>query len=264
MFAVESLPIFLGLFVGLIMGLSGAGGSILAIPLLVLGLDLPLIQAAPISLLAIMAAALTGAIQGLYHGKVRYKAAILISAIGIILAPIGVWLAGRIPTKILSISLVCIMLYVAWRMWHQHKQDHQDQQDKAPSPCEINPATSRLFWTAYCTKRLIATGAIAGFLSGLLGVGGGFIIVPALKKVSNFDHQTIIATSLAIIALVSAGSVLIHLQNGNINWQIASPFVISAMIGMTASRLMSGFISIKHAQQFFSIIALTAAVLMLI
>ncbi len=257
------MPIALGLFVGLVMGLSGAGGSILAIPLLAIGLGLSLTEAAPISLLAIMAASLTGAIQGLYRGNVRYKAALLIGTFGIIITPIGVWLAKRAPTEALSLILACIMLYVAWRMWHQHKQDALNQQDKAPPPCEINPATSKLFWTAFCTKRLITTGLISGLLSGLLGVGGGFVIVPALKKVSNFDFQTIIATSLAIISLVSAGSVAIHLHQGNINWPIAIPFVLSAMLSMVASSVINHLISAKVSQRIFSIIAVTCALIML-
>jgi len=247
------MPIALGLFVGLVMGLSGAGGSILAIPLLAIGLGLSLTEAAPISLLAIMAASLTGAIQGLYRGNVRYKAALLIGTFGIIITPIGVWLAKRAPTEALSLILACIMLYVAWRMWHQHKQDALNQQDKAPPPCEINPATSKLFWTAFCTKRLITTGLISGLLSGLLGVGGGFVIVPALK----------IATSLAIISLVSAGSVAIHLHQGNINWPIAIPFVLSAMLSMVASSVINHLISAKVSQRIFSIIAVTCALIML-
>jgi uncharacterized membrane protein YfcA len=255
----QMIIVGLGLFTGLIMGLSGAGGSILAIPLLVIGLNLELTQAAPIALLAIMSAALVGAIQGLIKGNVRYKAALLIGGFGIAVAPLGFWLAKRVPTLLLSACLAAIMLYVAWRMWHQYTDDAVTHENRPPAPCEINPATTKLFWTAYCTKRLIATGAAAGLLSGLLGVGGGFVIVPSLRKVRNFDFQTIIATSLAVIALVSAGSVAIHLQQGVINWAIALPFVISAVISMLASRFISHKIPTMFSQRAFSMLAVIAA-----
>lgn len=246
------------------MALTGAGGSVLAIPLLVFGLGLSFTEAAPIALLAVMSGASVGSIQGLYKGIVRYKAALLISGFGIALAPLGVWLAKRAPTQMLSLCFAIILIYVAWHMWTKNTESLHGDTTKPPSPCEINPATSKLFWTAYCTKRLVTTGAISGLLSGLLGVGGGFVIVPSLQKVSNFDFQTIIATSLTVIALVSAGTVAAHLLHGSINWEIAVPFVISTMVSMLAFRLISHKVPTTITQRIFAVFAVFASVLMLI
>ena len=105
---------------------------------------------------------------------------------------------------------------------------------------------------------------MAGLLSGLLGVGGGFIIVPSLRKVSNFDIQTIIATSLAIIALVSAISVTTYVLQGDVNWAVAIPFVTSTVISMFAFRLISHKIPAKISQRSFAILAVLAALFMLI
>jgi uncharacterized membrane protein YfcA len=261
---IQLISIALGLFVGLILALSGAGGGIFAIPLLVFGLHLNITQAAPVALLAVMSATSVGAIQGLNKGIVRYKSALLIAAFGIAFAPLGVWLAKRTPTHMLSLIFAMILIYVAIRMWRTNVEGAQAETLKPDPACAINPATSKLFWTASCTKRLVFTGSVAGLISGLLGVGGGFVIVPSLRKVSNFDTQTIIATSLAVIALVSAGSVTTYLLHGSIDWKIALPFVISTMVGMLTFRLFSHKIPAKISQRSFAILAVIAAVLMIV
>jgi uncharacterized membrane protein YfcA len=125
----------------------------------------------------------------------------------------------------------------------------------------INPATSTLFWTALCTRRLIFTGGVAGILSGLLGVGGGFVIVPSLRKVSNFNMQTIIATSLTVVALVSISTVLTHSFHDAIAWKIALPFMIGTILGIASFSLISFKITEVNSQRSFALLALFAATL---
>lgn len=263
MLDAQLISIGLGLFVGFILALSGAGGGIFAIPLLIFSLDLSLTQAAPIALLAVMSAASVGAVQGLNKGIVRYKTALLMAAFGIAFAPLGVWLAKRAPTQILSLIFAAILIYVATRMWKRDFNKVYDNENNPPPACVLNPATSKLFWTAHCTKRLVLTGSTAGLLSGLLGVGGGFVIVPSLRKVSNFDTQTIIATSLAVIALVSAGSAATYLLHGDIQWEIAVPFVFSSMASMFAFRLISHKIPAKISQRSFAALAVITALMLI-
>lgn len=258
------ISIGLGLFVGLVLALTGAGGSILAIPLLAIFLHLNMTQAAPIGLLAVMLAASVGAVQGLRIGIVRYKAATLIAACGLLLAPIGVWLAHQMPNSLLSLVFVAVLAFVARRMWQQSSSMADAETEKPAPACAVNPATSRLFWTAPCTHRLIATGSLAGFLSGLLGVGGGFVIVPTLHKVSNLEMRTIVATSLAVVALISATSVVSYWVHRQIDWAIAWPFTIATMVGMLVGRLLSGQISNQMTQRGFSVLAGLVALGMLL
>lgn len=257
------ISIALGLFAGLVLALTGAGGSILAIPLLAFGLHLSMAQAAPIGLLAVMLASSLGALQGLRAGIVRYKAATLIAGFGILFAPVGVWLAHRASNQHLSLIFAIVLGYIAWRMWQQNTQNLQAEDEHKPAPaCVLNPATSRLFWTAPCTKRLMITGSLAGFLSGLLGVGGGFVIVPSLRKVSNFDMQTIIATSLMAIAIVSAVSISTYLLHSDILWQIAIPFAASTIVSMLAFRLASPRIPAAISQRGFAVLTIIAALML--
>lgn len=264
MFDPFIISISLGLFVGLVLALTGAGGSILAVPLLAFSLDLSMAQAAPIGLFAVMIAATVGAVQGLRAGIVRYKAATLIATIGIICAPVGVWLAQRAPNQLLSLIFAIVLAYVAWRMWQQSAQMITLDENKPAPACEVNPANSKLFWTASCTKRLISTGGLAGFLSGLLGVGGGFVIVPTLHKVSNLETKSIVATSLAVIALVSASSVVSYITQHSINWAIAVPFTLATVFGMLVGRLLANKISSQTAQRGFASLAFLIAIALLI
>lgn len=258
----DIISIGLGLFVGLILALTGAGGAILSIPLLVFFLHLDITNAAPIGLFALMLSAGVAAILSLYEGKVRYKTAGLMAICGVCMAPIGVWLTYYLPSNILGILFSFVLVYVAWRMW-QGGTLEKITVTEAP-PCQINPATSRLFWTAPCTARLGLAGSLAGLLSGLLGVGGGFVIVPALRKVSDFNMPTVIATSLAVIALVSSSGLLSYLVHYTIDWEIALPFGISTLVGTLIGKSFAAKIPTHISQRGFAVLALIVAIALVI
>ncbi len=257
------ISVSLGLFIGLVLALTGAGGSIFAIPLLVISLNLTLNQAAPIALMAVALASGIGAIQGLRLGIVRYKTALLMASFGLIFAPLGVWLAQYVPNQLLNLIFCVVLLIVAWSMWQQSTQPLGNQENKPSPACALNPTTSKVFWTATCTKALIATGSITGFLSGLLGVGGGFVIVPSLGKVTNFNNQTVIATALFTIALVSTMSIFSYTLNSDIHWSIAVPFTIGTVLGLFMFRSINSKVSTKLSQRSFAVLAILAAMLIL-
>ncbi len=258
------ISIGIGLFVGLVLALTGAGGSILAIPLLMVGLHLSIQQAAPIALLAVLLAAIIGTIQGLFKNIVRYRTALLIASFGVAFAPLGVWVAAHIPNYLLSLIFASIMLYVAWHMWHQSQANLITQQNLPDMPCMLNKVTSRLYWTAACTKRLVATGTLAGFISGLLGVGGGFVIVPSLHKVSNFNMQTVVATSLMVVSIVSIVSIVSYSFLAPIKLAIAIPFVLSTIFGLLIGNQFSHKVPTKISQRGFAFLAIMAAILMIV
>ena len=119
------LGLGLGAVVGLILALAGAGGGILAVPLLVFGLHLSIIQAAPVGLIAVGAASAFGAVLGLREGLVRYRAAALIGITGMVLAPVGVRLARLIPNAPLTVAFSIVLAWVAFRMFkHSSRKSH--------------------------------------------------------------------------------------------------------------------------------------------
>lgn len=254
----------LGLLVGFVIAFTGAGGSILAIPLLAFFLNLSMTEAAPIALFSVLLTSIVATVHGLYTKIVRYRAAMVIGIFGILFAPVGVWLTQYLSNQLLGILFAFVLIYVATSMWLQSIEASQLNLSKPLPACAVNPATSKLFWTAPCTKRLVATGGIAGFISGLLGVGGGFVIVPTLTKVTNLEMKSIVATSLAVTALVSSVSLVVYAKQYVINMEIAIIFAVTTLVSMLASRTFSHRIPNKIIQRSFAIFAYLMAIAMII
>ena len=191
--------ILLGAYTGVVLALTGAGGTIIAVPLLIFGLHLVIAEAAPIALLAVCLSSAAGALFAHRQGKVRYRAAGFIAITGVMTAPAGIWLAQKLPNVPLTILFALVLLYVAVDMLRQSKRQNDQAIAEVPDcrprissiPCQLEYAGGRLIWTWPCARALAFSGATAGFLSGLLGVGGGFAVVPALKKATNLPMQSI-------------------------------------------------------------------------
>jgi len=253
----------LGLFVGLLMGLTGAGGGILSVPLLVFVLHLSIAEAAPISLSAITLAAGVGALLGLKNKILRYKAAGFIAVFGLLLSPLGLWAAQRIPNTPLLILFSLTLFYVSIRLYRQaYKELHgiSDFENKPPPPCLLDASRGKLAWNIPCARALMFSGGLAGFLSGLLGVGGGFVIVPALRRYTDLPVQSIVATSLGVLAIISSGGVLFSGISGNLDLALAAPFSLGALGGLLIGRIAGKKLSGPKLQQVFAIFTFIVAI----
>ena len=255
----------LGAIIGAVLALTGAGGGILAVPLLVFALGMSITEAAPIGLLAVGVAAAMGAMLGLRQGIVRYRAAGYIAAIGVVLSPFGLWLAHRVPAKPLALIFAAVLLYACARMFIKAARELRHGEPLArPAilPCVLNPQCGRLRWTLPCVRALTLTGMASGLLSGLLGVGGGFVIVPALTHYSDLDLKSVMATSLAVIALVSMGSVVTASLAGVMHWAIGVPFALGAVAGLLLGRQASRHLAGPRLQQLFALCGVVAAMML--
>ena len=255
----------LGAVVGLLLALTGAGGGILAVPLLMFALGLDVAQAAPIGLLAVGLAAAMSAALGLRDGIVRYRAAMLMGGLAMGFAPLGVAAAQRAPNAPLTIAFAAVLALAAWRMWRRARQALTASADiaRAALPCVLDARDGRLVWTRPCAQALAATGMAAGLLGGLLGVGGGFVIVPALTRFTELSARSVVATSLAVIALASIGGVGAAAWHGAIAWSVALPFAIGSVVASLLARLIAARVAGPRLQQGFAVISAGIAVLLL-
>ncbi len=257
------LIILLGVLVGLLLGLTGAGGGILAIPALTLGLGWTLLEATPVALLAVGMAAAVGALDGLRKGLVRYKAAGLMAGAGWLASPVGLYLAKLLPAAALMVLFGAIMMFVSGRMFRQAADGCSEIDAAHGKNCRINPDTGRLVWDTKCSTTLACIGAVSGLLTGLLGVGGGFLIVPAFRRFSDVPMHGIVATSLMVVALVSLGTLAHLLYQGVSLSGEASVFIGATLAGMIAGRLIAPKVSGKRMQQGFAVVCAVVSVLMM-
>ena len=266
----------LGVAVGLVLGLTGAGGSILAVPLLMWGLGWTVPQAAPVALLAVCAAATFGTVSAWDITYVRWRAAMLMAVAGLLTAPFGLKAAEALPIHWLTMFFAVVLAAVAVRMIRQARRAPEEAAivraavagdgTRARGPiCRLNPKTGRLVWTLPCRLVLTGIGTVTGFLAGLLGVGGGFVIVPALRTVSELSMHSAVATSLMAIALTSAGTVVTAvLQGRELPWEVALPFAVGALVGMSAGRYLAPRITGPRLQQGFAALMVAVALVMVV
>jgi len=255
----------LGAVVGLVLALTGAGG-ILAVPLLVFALHLGMAQSAPVALLAVGLASAVGAVLGLRRGQVRYRAALLIGGAGMLLAPVGVGLAQRLPNGPLMVVFAFVTAASAYAMYRRSRTDSRNT-DPTPAvrpPCVCHPDTGRFVWTRPCALVLMFTGVGSGLLTGLLGVGGGFVIVPALTRYSDLAAESVVSTSLAVIALVSVSGIASAAAHGSVPWDVAFPFTCGAMSALVAGRRIGRRLSGPWLQRCFACLSAGVALMLLV
>jgi len=257
-------PLALGAVVGLVLGLTGAGGSIFAVPLLMWGLGWTLPEAAPVALLAVAGAAAFGTIAAWDVRFVRYRAALLLAVVAWCTAPLGLRAARVLPVHVLTLGFAAVLAVVALRMMLQALRSPEDasvvRAGRESPVCHVDPLTGRFDWTPASVTVMGGIGALTGFLAGLLGVGGGFVIVPALRTFSDLSMHAAVATSLMAIALISAGTVIAATAQGHaLPWNVALPFMAGALAGMLAGRMLAPRVAGPALQTAFALCMMVVA-----
>ena len=167
--------------IGLSLGLSGAGGSIITLPVLVYLAGLPPKEAVGLSLFVVGAAALVGVSQRIRAGEIHFKAVLMFALSGMVGAAGGARLTPLVSGRVLMIVFAVLMLVVAINMLvGSHKTPAME--------AECRPA------------RCLLAGMGVGLLTGFIGVGGGFLLMPALVKFARLPLRMATGTSLAVIS----------------------------------------------------------------
>lgn len=257
------LSLTIGLIIGLVLGLTGAGGSVFAVPLLLIFAGLPMSEASGIALGAVAASALYGSVNNIRHGRVLWLPALLLGAGGVLGAPAGQHLTTLIPELWLLVGFNLLALTIAVRMYLQAQRSPQDAAVVRANPqadtngngalCRFSP-TGRLQLRLPCIMSLGVSGILVGVLSGMFGVGGGFLIVPLLLGLSQLNMNQAVATSLVIIAAISSAGFLGFWQrSATLDWSLLGLIVSGGVLGMIIGQLISRKINNALAQKIFAI-----------
>ncbi len=242
---VVLLMVVLGLVIGLLLGLLGSGGSILAVPALVYGAGLPLETAVPTSLLVVgisSASALTRRLK-----DIQWRLAGILSLTGAIAAIGGAAINRQLDPSILLLGFSAIMAAAGLRIIRDHSVRHGPDTSQA-----------RASRTRYLPKAA-ATGLLVGFLTGLFGVGGGFLILPALALLLDVPMITAVPTSLVIIVLNSAAGLLARIDDLSINKGIAITVATAATSGSLVAGRLAKRVPARQLSRWFGYLLITGA-----
>ena len=208
-----------GAFAGVLAGILGIGGGFIIVSLLI-ALGYPFTQAIATSSMVIIMSSSAGSFYNWRMGYLSLRRVAYIAIPAIIFAPLGAYLTGEIPEYILLVIFACFMLVNIGLI---RLKKSLAARKSVGSKKSFDPILSRIF-----------TGGIAGFLAGLLGIGGGAIMVPLQMLLLNEDIKTAVRTSLGVIVAATISSCVIHVANGNV---LFLPGLILGVSGMVGSQL---------------------------
>ncbi|MGW0160885.1 sulfite exporter TauE/SafE family protein [Mycobacterium sp. NPDC003323] len=240
-----ALTIGLAVFVGIALGLLGGGGSILTVPLLAYVAGMEAKQAIATSLLVVGVTSAIGAISHARAGRVQWRTGLIFGAAGMAGAYVGGLLARFIPGTVLLIGFAAMMIATAIAMLRGHKNVEAAGDHRLPIP------------------KIVAEGLVVGLVTGLVGAGGGFLVVPALALLGGLPMPVAVGTSLIVIAMKSFAGLGGYLSSVTIDWPIASAVTAAAVIGAFAGAKLTAVIDPDMLRKAFGwfVLAMSAVIL---
>lgn len=247
----------LAIGIGLSLGLIGGGGSILAVPILVYVMGLSPKAAIAMSLVVVGTVSLLGAIPHGLQGNVNLKTAAIFTPAAMLGAYLGARIAS-LPLVTETFQLGCfgiVMVAASILMIRKGSGTEADLLPGAPA----QKSHSERHWLAIPTE-----GLGVGILTGFVGVGGGFAIIPALVLLGGIPMKEAIGTSLLIIAFKSATGFLGYLNQVAVDWDLMLSFTLAAALGTLGGAWLTRYLEPKHLQKGFGYFVLAVAIFVLI
>ncbi|GAA2797282.1 sulfite exporter TauE/SafE family protein [Kitasatospora sp. CM 4170] len=210
---MSTLAIAASLLIGVLLGILGGGGSMLTVPILVYLAGQDTKQAITTSLFVVGVTSIAGLISHARAGRVRWRTGTLFGLAGMAGAYAGGRAAAHIPDTVLLIAFALMMLATAAAMLRGPRKTTQQAQSEPP------------------LHRLLLQGLVVGAVTGILGAGGGFLIVPALALLAGLPMGIAIGTSLLVIAMNSFAGLAGHISGAHLDWNLALAVTAAAVLG---------------------------------
>ncbi|MFE3637886.1 sulfite exporter TauE/SafE family protein [Streptomyces cellostaticus] len=238
------LALVAGAVIGLALGGLGGGGSVLAVPALIYLLGFTPAQATTASLVIVSLTSVTALVGHARDGNVAWRTGLLFAAAGIVPAMIAGALAGHLPQALLTLAFAVIAALAALRM--------------------LRPARTEPSGTVRPGKAG-AAGAGLGAVTGFLGVGGGFLAVPALVSVLSLPMRRAVGTSLLVITINSLAALAARAGSGtHLDWAVIAPFTAAAILGAWDGKRLAKRLNGRTLQRLFAWVLLAVAAFMLV
>ncbi len=252
------LALLFGALVGILLGTCGGGGATLIVPALVYGMSIPAGEATRLSHVIVGISSLLTASMYWSAGQLRWSVALLLAAAGAGGAYLGRLTCHSVPDAAIMASLG-VVLIVASRMMLRGVSGTDNAEQAAESETD---ETTKLATILDLSKLLLA-GLGIGFLTGFLGVGGGFIIVPVLVVVIRLPMRLAVGTSLAVIAMNCAASLSYDGVRG-VQWAVVLPFLAASIAGCVVGYWLSRRTPGHTLQRWFAKLTLAVGIVIIL
>jgi uncharacterized membrane protein YfcA len=269
----------LGLLIGAVLGALGGGGAILTVPLLVYVLGQSAQDATSSSLVIVGLTAAVGTIGHARAGHVRWRTGFVFGVAGLATAYAGTALNRQIDEHVLLLGFAAVMIAAAIGMLVRsgkatgspdgerpdapavdaHRSGGPDSGTVGLQLASAPVAVRRLHTPTLQMIKVVAAGLTVGFLTGLFGVGGGFVIVPALTLALGLPMPIAVGTSLLIIALNSASALAARAGSAHFDWAVIAPFTLAAMAGTVAGRRIADRLPNSALNRAFAVLLILVA-----
>jgi len=243
-----TITIALSLCIGLLLGLLGGGGSILTVPMLVYVLGMETKSAIVTSFVVIGSSSLIALIPHARSRAVCWKSGFWFGVSGTFAAFSGGRLATQFSNELLMLMFGCVSLLTGLLMLKTSKKPTESSE----IPNSLCPLNIPFF-------KLILIGGLVGLITGMVGVGGGFLIVPALSLLVGLPIQGAIGTSLLIIFLNAAAGLMGYSQHISLDWQLAALVAASTITGSMLGALLNPFIQPDQLKKGFALLVIFVA-----
>ncbi|MBB0244320.1 TSUP family transporter [Streptomyces alkaliphilus] len=220
--------LLLALLIGVSLGLLGGGGTILTVPLLVHVAGMDAKEAIATSLFVVGVTAAVGVIGHARGGRVRWRTGALFGAAGMGGAWVGGLLGGRLPDTVLLVAFAIMMVVTALAMLRGRRSGSSGEGKGAHGAGRLP------------VGRILLDGTIVGLVTGLVGAGGGFLVVPALALLGGVPMPVAVGTSLLVIAMKSAAGFAGYLTAVPVDRALAGAVTASAVVGSLAGARLAG------------------------
>ena len=237
-----------GLLIGVLLGLLGSGGSILAVPALVYGAGVPLSAAVPTSLVVVGVSSAAAVTPRLRSGEVQWRIAGVFGAAGATAAFAGAAINRRLAPQLVLIGFAVLMVAAGVRMLREQTTVGED--------CAL--PGGGVNWRG-CLPKAIGAGVVVGFLTGLFGVGGGFLIIPALVLLLGLPMTVAVGTSLLIIVINSVAGFAAHAGNLSLDYGITAAFTLAAVLGSLAATRLGHRVNADRLRRWFAYLVFAVA-----
>lgn len=262
---MELIALPVGVAVGVVLGLLGAGGSLLTVPALTLLLGLSALEATSTSLVAVAMMAVAGLVVHRRAGRCSCRQGLVFGGVAAVLAAGVGWLASGLPEQVLTVAFVVVLLgTAAWLLRHQAPGE-EGPGEGGPTPGASGEDEAEVHEPdTHVGPTTIAAGGGVGALTGLLGVGGGFVIVPALVATHDMPMRIAVGTSQVVVLVSALAGLLGRAQSGSVEWGLGLLFGAGGVVGAAVGAQMADRVAASVLRRSFAVVAVAVAVVMLL